>query len=1101
MTGLSNEATSYSEAEQESFGISFNLPGQYNQWQSPFLNSVVESSNANVSSFQHHELYKAFLIGASPATNIDITIDPAGSSFSSSEDGQDSYILSYPVNQEYEAELGQSIWNQPVVELKPFPGDLPGPPLGTNGQTWLLNNSLCLNTFGISNEAICDESNKGLVPGYLQKAEPLHANNDAFATTCHECKASLQTKAALDAHAKAAQHSPYSCKCGKLFSREDVLDRHIHSSQRTKTYPCPHCKKYRGAKAFSRRDHLTQHVRGYHHIEPSSDSENSQNSSLLPPTRRQKVLYCPHIGCLYYHNLSPIHRDGPQVLGKKFQTKSELTTHLRHAHDESLFPCTEANCSRVGGRGFFRKRDLLKHLKDFHENTTADRPTVTSAFNPTANEEPIARSDTARLVRRNGTVLGPCKIRRGEVVPGISDDDFHMTSESGVGDYTSFTYTTIDHATSTLTAITTTITGPTSFAYNGVAYSATGPHRPLSTTSKSSTLSTSVSRTPTTMAASASASAAGSPVGGTSTVAMKLGIAFSMIILATLCSALGFYIFRRWRAKQKMERGQNLIPGYNKKGEMEDDESRSSTPDSEPMIFPIPKRTRAHSEASTFANLTEPLDMPYLWTPEPEQPHELSVEKDLALQLSARITTVQSQRRPPHQTFYNPTSTRREPEIIPGGMTAGETLYPPMRDPERIPGGVTAEEMFYSPTRRQPEIIPGEVAREGRSFHPPRELEIIAGMAADERRYGEDPEKDGEEPRENLKERGWPGRSIKEGKVRWIDKYNIITALGLSATPEYCQHRPDLHDCEYLDNKHNYNKAPDANEKSGLSASPWHISQPQETEPYLLLALLNMPPPTQQPDPPSRQNSNTISQSRQSSRSADMATRSTGGLQRLRNDESWVEISSQPSSSSLSSIGDEIVTTGLRVQHDSNQRRRRRVHPGAPRINLEARQTTSSQEEYEESESEEDQVMTSSNERITPATRLLNMPQPELDGGSSDEDDDDENSTALGRRTADPVFTPQPNAFSHPPSQHHRPSAPNSYFPSSRMNHERNPYSRRQSSYNQADHDAALRASLTTLLSIGAAALAVSQNETNHLKIQYQAPNQWVSVSSPSRNS
>ncbi|KAH6670408.1 hypothetical protein B0J14DRAFT_96383 [Halenospora varia] len=223
--------------------------------------------------------------------------------------------------------------------------------------------------------------------------------------------------------------------------------------------------------------------------------------------------------------------------------------------------------------------------------------------------------------------------------------------------------------------------------------------------------------------------------------------------------------------------------------------------------------------------------------------------------------------------------------------------------------------------------------------------------------------------------------------------------------------------------------------------------------------------------PPTREKSN-FSQSRQSSRGTETMAHSAAVPQRLRNDESWVEISSQPSSSSLSSIGDEIVTTGLRVQHDPNSRRRRRLQNTAPRIHLESRQTTSSQEEYEESESEEDHVMTSSNERITPATRLLNMPRPELDGGSSDEDDDDENSTALGRRTSDPVFTPQPNAFSHPPSsQHHRPSAPGSYFPSRRMSNERNPYSRRQSSYNhQQDHDAALRASLTTLLSIGAAA-------------------------------
>lgn len=202
--------------------------------------------------------------------------------------------------------------------------------------------------------------------------------------------------------------------------------------------------------------------------------------------------------------------------------------------------------------------------------------------------------------------------------------------------------------------------------------------------------------------------------------------------------------------------------------------------------------------------------------------------------------------------------------------------------------------------------------------------------------------------------------------------------------------------------------------------------------------------------------------------------RSAGVPQRLRNDESWVEISSQPSSSSLSSIGEEIVTTGLRVQHDPRARRRRAVR-GPVHVILEPRQTsTSSQEEYEESESEEDHVMTSSNEHIIPVRSLS---RPEYDAGS-DSDDDDENATALGRRTdAGPAFTPQPNAFSHPPTtQRPAPSAPGSYFPPHAPS--RHPYqpsrlaSRQNSAHNnhQADHDAALRASLTTLLSIGAAA-------------------------------
>ncbi|PMD41941.1 hypothetical protein L207DRAFT_554127 [Hyaloscypha variabilis F] len=230
-----------------------------------------------------------------------------------------------------------------------------------------------------------------------------------------------------------------------------------------------------------------------------------------------------------------------------------------------------------------------------------------------------------------------------------------------------------------------------------------------------------------------------------------------------------------------------------------------------------------------------------------------------------------------------------------------------------------------------------------------------------------------------------------------------------------------------------------------------------------------------------------MAQSHQAQNTETMA-RSSGIPPRLRNEgtispripvdsllniqESWVDIASQPSSSSLSSIGDDIVTTGLRVQTDPNVRRRRRVQ-GMQQANLQPRQNTSSQEEYEESESEEDQVMTSSNEHVIPIPPTVS--HPEYDAGS-DSDDDDENATALGRRTdaGEPTFTPQPNAFSHPPA--HRSSLPGSYFPPHASSGARPPYpsrnaSRQHSSYNpQADHDAALRASLTTLLSIGAAA-------------------------------
>ena len=193
---------------------------------------------------------------------------------------------------------------------------------------------------------------------------------------------------------------------------------------------------------------------------------------------------------------------------------------------------------------------------------------------------------------------------------------------------------------------------------------------------------------------------------------------------------------------------------------------------------------------------------------------------------------------------------------------------------------------------------------------------------------------------------------------------------------------------------------------------------------------------------------------------------------------------------------------------------------------METRHTgTSSQEEYEESESESDRVMTSSNEHL--ASPLRDTRQ-EFDVGS-DSDGFSENATALGRRpeepaTNHPIFTPQPNAFSHPPSSHTAsqggPLRPSSYI---RRASQPNPSScspfpnpvlprAQRASSSQADHDAALRASLTTLLSIGAAAArglpkrqtsAPSGNEPVSLRLvpesEIMPPAAAAATSNPSR--
>ncbi|PGH09630.1 hypothetical protein AJ80_07659 [Polytolypa hystricis UAMH7299] len=247
--------------------------------------------------------------------------------------------------------------------------------------------------------------------------------------------------------------------------------------------------------------------------------------------------------------------------------------------------------------------------------------------------------------------------------------------------------------------------------------------------------------------------------------------------------------------------------------------------------------------------------------------------------------------------------------------------------------------------------------------------------------------------------------------------------------------------------------------------------------------------------------------------SRETADRSRNGpyARHTRSEDSWIEVSSQPSSSSLSSVGnDEIVTTGLRLQQQrlQQQRSRRRsvFRAGAsPRANAQSSlqpQGTggSSQDEYEESESESDRVLSSSNEDISMRRRrdlfFLHANSSASESALSS-DDEDETSTALGPPPNPPAFTPSPNAFSHPPasqahpysqhgirsragagrSRHGSRSSIRSARQSRHHQHQHSPYNIISPSY-QADHDAALRASLSTLLSCAAAARGLSKNDT-----------------------
>ena len=221
--------------------------------------------------------------------------------------------------------------------------------------------------------------------------------------------------------------------------------------------------------------------------------------------------------------------------------------------------------------------------------------------------------------------------------------------------------------------------------------------------------------------------------------------------------------------------------------------------------------------------------------------------------------------------------------------------------------------------------------------------------------------------------------------------------------------------------------------------------------------------------------------------------------------ESWIEISSRPSSSSVSSAAtDHSLPPTHHLEPSAFTRRRRRLNRAhsLPYQSLAgpASNTGSSQDEYDESESESDRIMTSSNEGlaqnivIDTEVAILTSSASEAASAEEEEEDDGDNNTALGIATAAPVFTPQPNVFSQPPQSQSRRTysgeQPTSYFQyrrqsgsrpttasySNRKSNAHDPLDVRSASH-QVDHDAALRASLSTLLSCAAAARSLPKKE------------------------
>lgn len=181
------------------------------------------------------------------------------------------------------------------------------------------------------------------------------------AHSCHQCNQAFNSHADLHRHAREQRHASYACKCDQTFSRFDVLQRHLEQYLPGKPqYPCLYCKRHRGDDGFKRKQHLTQHLRGYHHI--GAEMRSPFGFGVAYPT-------CPHFECPSYRGLASQHLSrSERETQKPFRTQGEFTKHMREVHDESPFPCDIAHCPRLGGKGYFREKDFLKHRKDQHPN-------------------------------------------------------------------------------------------------------------------------------------------------------------------------------------------------------------------------------------------------------------------------------------------------------------------------------------------------------------------------------------------------------------------------------------------------------------------------------------------------------------------------------------------------------------------------------------------------------------------------------------------------------------------------------------------------------------------------------------------------------------
>lgn len=204
------------------------------------------------------------------------------------------------------------------------------------------------------------------VPGHSQ-VEP----NGAL--TCAECGQAFRNRSQQQLHADNSQHSPFVCACGARFSRVDVLHRHIDGyAKEGPRFSCRFCKFHRGSHGFRRRDHLVQHLRGYHKF------DDEEVGKACPKTKSLRILQiatCPHRGCEFFRDDSFKKLAwSEQMLQKPFPNQGAFSKHLKEVHNQTPFPCDFEGCDKVGAKGYVREKDLMKHRVAKHPDSPGYNP-------------------------------------------------------------------------------------------------------------------------------------------------------------------------------------------------------------------------------------------------------------------------------------------------------------------------------------------------------------------------------------------------------------------------------------------------------------------------------------------------------------------------------------------------------------------------------------------------------------------------------------------------------------------------------------------------------------------------------------------------------